>query len=78
MTLNKKQGQHLKYMPYAFTEQGIAMHAIDRSFPNCHLATNVNSQYGWKSGGRFTENATERFPEKVSEKFPENIGNSCR
>ena len=25
VTLNKKQGQHLKYMPYAFTEQGIAM-----------------------------------------------------
>ena len=24
-TLNKGQGQHLKYMPYAFTEQGIAM-----------------------------------------------------
>jgi hypothetical protein len=25
VTLNKGQGQHLKYMPYAFTEQGIAM-----------------------------------------------------
>ena len=25
MTLNEKQGQHLKYMPYAFTEQGVAM-----------------------------------------------------
>lgn len=25
VTLNKRQGQHLKYMPYAFTEQGIAM-----------------------------------------------------
>ena len=25
VTINKKQGQHLKYMPYAFTEQGIAM-----------------------------------------------------
>ena len=25
VTLNKKQGQHLKYLPYAFTEQGIAM-----------------------------------------------------
>jgi len=25
VTLNKKQGQHLKYFPYAFTEQGIAM-----------------------------------------------------
>ena len=25
VTLNEKQGQHLKYMPYAFTEQGIAM-----------------------------------------------------
>ncbi len=25
VTLNKKQGQHLKYMLYAFTEQGIAM-----------------------------------------------------
>ena len=25
VTLNKKQGQHFKYMPYAFTEQGIAM-----------------------------------------------------
>ena len=25
VTLNTKQGQHLKYMPYAFTEQGIAM-----------------------------------------------------
>ena len=25
MTLNGKQGQHLKYMPYAFTEQGVAM-----------------------------------------------------
>lgn len=25
VTLNKKQGQHLKYMPYAFTEQGVAM-----------------------------------------------------
>lgn len=24
-TLNEKQGQHLKYMPYAFTEQGVAM-----------------------------------------------------
>ena len=23
--LNEKQGQHLKYMPYAFTEQGVAM-----------------------------------------------------
>ena len=25
VTLNKGQGKHLKYMPYAFTEQGIAM-----------------------------------------------------
>ena len=25
VTLNEKQGQHLKYMPYAFTEQGVAM-----------------------------------------------------
>ena len=25
MTLNEKQGKHLKYMPYAFTEQGVAM-----------------------------------------------------
>ena len=25
VTINKKQGQHLKYLPYAFTEQGIAM-----------------------------------------------------
>ena len=25
VTLNKRQGQHLKYLPYAFTEQGIAM-----------------------------------------------------
>ena len=25
VTLNKRQGQHLKYMPYAFTEQRIAM-----------------------------------------------------
>lgn len=25
MTLNEKQGQHLKYMPYVFTEQGVAM-----------------------------------------------------
>ena len=25
VTLNKRQGQHLKYMPYVFTEQGIAM-----------------------------------------------------
>lgn len=25
VTLNPKQGQHLKYMPYAFTEQGVAM-----------------------------------------------------
>ena len=25
VTLNKGQGQHLKYMPFAFTEQGIAM-----------------------------------------------------
>ena len=25
VTLNRRQGQHLKYMPYAFTEQGIAM-----------------------------------------------------
>ncbi|MGN8711765.1 ORF6N domain-containing protein [Hallella faecis] len=25
VTLNGKQGQHLKYMPYAFTEQGVAM-----------------------------------------------------
>ena len=25
VTINKKQGQHLKYMPYAFTEQGVAM-----------------------------------------------------
>ena len=25
VTLNKRQGQHLKYMPYAFTEQGVAM-----------------------------------------------------
>ena len=24
-TLNEKRGQHLKYMPYAFTEQGVAM-----------------------------------------------------
>lgn len=24
-TLKEKQGQHLKYMPYAFTEQGVAM-----------------------------------------------------
>lgn len=25
MTLNEDQGKHLKYMPYAFTEQGVAM-----------------------------------------------------
>ena len=25
VTLNSKQGQHLKYMPHAFTEQGVAM-----------------------------------------------------
>ena len=25
VTLNEKRGQHLKYMPYAFTEQGVAM-----------------------------------------------------
>ena len=25
VTLNAKQGHHLKYMPYAFTEQGVAM-----------------------------------------------------
>ena len=25
VTLNEKQGHHLKYMPYAFTEQGVAM-----------------------------------------------------
>ena len=25
VTLNEKQGQYLKYMPYAFTEQGVAM-----------------------------------------------------
>ena len=25
VTLDKGQGQHLKYMPYAFTEQGVAM-----------------------------------------------------
>ena len=25
VTLNKRQGQHLKYMPHAFIEQGIAM-----------------------------------------------------
>ena len=24
VTLNEKQGQHLKYMPYAFTEQGVS------------------------------------------------------
>lgn len=24
-TLNAKQGEHLKYLPYAFTEQGVAM-----------------------------------------------------
>jgi len=25
VTLNEKRGHHLKYMPYAFTEQGVAM-----------------------------------------------------
>ena len=25
VTLNTKRGQHLKYMPHAFTEQGVAM-----------------------------------------------------
>ena len=25
VTLNTRRGQHLKYMPYAFTEQGVAM-----------------------------------------------------
>ena len=25
VTLNTKQGHHLKYMPHAFTEQGVAM-----------------------------------------------------
>ena len=25
VTLYEKQGQHLKYMPYAFTEQGVAI-----------------------------------------------------
>ncbi|MCQ2307836.1 MAG: ORF6N domain-containing protein [Bacteroidales bacterium] len=25
VTLNSKQGQHIKYLPYAFTEQGVAM-----------------------------------------------------
>lgn len=38
VTLNEKQGQHLKYMPYAFTEQGVAM-------PNTHQLRWKHSVY---------------------------------
>lgn len=31
VTLNKGQGHHLKYMPYAFTENGVAMHAYNKA-----------------------------------------------
>ena len=39
MTLNEKQGRHLKYLPYAFTEQGIAMLS---SVLRSEVAINVN------------------------------------
>ena len=41
VTLNEKQGQHLKYMPYAFTEQGVAML---RSVLRSQTAIEVNIQ----------------------------------
>lgn len=37
VTLNEKQGQHLKYMPYAFTEQGVAMLSSVRTNNSCIL-----------------------------------------
>ena len=39
VTLNEKQGRHLKYLPYAFTEQGIAMLS---SVLRSEVAINVN------------------------------------
>jgi hypothetical protein len=34
VTLNNKRGQHRKYLPYAFTEQGVAMlSSVLRSAP---------------------------------------------
>ena len=39
VTLNEKRGQHLKYMPYAFTEQGVAMLS---SVLRSHTAIDVN------------------------------------
>ena len=40
VTLNKGQGQHLKYMPYAFTEQGIAMLAKPAELNNERIKLN--------------------------------------
>ena len=39
LKLNEKQGRHLKYLPYAFTEQGIAMLS---SVLRSEVAINVN------------------------------------
>lgn len=41
VTLNEKKGQHLKYMPYAFTEQGVAMLS---SVLRSQIAIDVNIQ----------------------------------
>ena len=41
VTLNEKKGHHLKYMPYAFTEQGVAMLS---SVLRSQIAIDVNIQ----------------------------------
>ena len=54
MTLKTERGKHKKYLPYAFTEQGVAMLS---GILNSDIAINMNEDLrGLKGSSRLTLN----------------------
>jgi len=71
-TLNSEQGKHLKYLPYAFTENGIAMLS---SVLRSEIAINVNirimrtfTQLEFKRWMSQTDNKVEKILNKFEER----------
>ena len=60
VTLNEKRGQHLKYMPYAFTEQGVAM-LSSVLHSKTAIAANVQIMRAFVSMRRFLMNNASVF-----------------
>ena len=61
VTLNRRQGQHLKYMPYAFTEQGIAMlSAVLKSATTVAVSIRIMDVFVGPRGAVLAEQAAPR------------------